>query len=212
MTPPKIPPENTRDAILEAAVKQFGEKGFEGVSVRDICEKINVNVSAIKYHFGGKIELYRECFKNFGQSKLDMASRLLCKASSLEELKFRLTIFSNDFIADGISDIQKTKMICREIEASNPMIDDIFEETFLKFYQTLVDMFSDAQKKKILAKNLDANLITSFMFHSITMGIRNDHINEKFFKKTLKDNKYRELFVNQLIEILFDGIKNKENL
>ncbi len=53
----------TRDRILEAAGEQFAERGFRGATVRTICEKAGVNISAIKYYFGGKEELYSEVLR-----------------------------------------------------------------------------------------------------------------------------------------------------
>jgi AcrR family transcriptional regulator len=57
------PDSGTRDRILEAAGELFAEGGFRGATVRMICERAKVNVSAIKYHFGGKEELYSEVLK-----------------------------------------------------------------------------------------------------------------------------------------------------
>ncbi len=54
---------STRGRILEAAGEQFAERGFRGATVRVICEQAGVNVSAIKYHFGGKEELYSEVLR-----------------------------------------------------------------------------------------------------------------------------------------------------
>ena len=57
------PAENTRGAIIKAAVHLFAEKGFEGASVRDIIAKARVNQAAINYHFKGKDGLYLEVLK-----------------------------------------------------------------------------------------------------------------------------------------------------
>ena len=40
--------------LLEAAERLFCEKGFEGVSVRDITGEAGANVAAINYHFGSR--------------------------------------------------------------------------------------------------------------------------------------------------------------
>jgi len=45
------PAENTRGAIIKAALRLFAEKGFQGTSVRDIVVKARVNQAAINYHF-----------------------------------------------------------------------------------------------------------------------------------------------------------------
>jgi AcrR family transcriptional regulator len=57
------PTENTRDAIVKAAVRLFAEKGFQGTSVRDIIVKARVNQAAINYHFKSKDGLYLEVLK-----------------------------------------------------------------------------------------------------------------------------------------------------
>lgn len=51
--------ENSKQRILESAVKLFAQKGFEGASVREICQRANVNICMISYYWGGKKELYQ---------------------------------------------------------------------------------------------------------------------------------------------------------
>ncbi|MDH4557416.1 TetR/AcrR family transcriptional regulator [Pseudomonas sp. BN417] len=52
--------EQTRTEILQAALDLFSTRGFAAVSVRDIAERVGVNHAMIRYHFGGKEELWRE--------------------------------------------------------------------------------------------------------------------------------------------------------
>ncbi len=49
---------NTRDRLLQAALKAFGHNDFNAVSTREIVEIAGANISAISYHFGGKQGLY----------------------------------------------------------------------------------------------------------------------------------------------------------
>lgn len=203
-------PDTTKELILEAARKNFCERGFEGASVRDICVQAGANVSAIKYHFGGKEGLYRECFKVYGETRLDSASKILTDVSSLDELKLRMRLFAEDFIKEGLENITTTKMICREIETENPLIEDIFTGTFLKVYTTMVSMFQNAQKKNLIRKDLEPMILTSLFFHSITTSLRVDHVGEKYFNKTLRNPEYSEQFINNMISIFFDGIKSQE--
>ena len=50
----------TRTRVLKAAARLFAERGFNHVSVRDICEEAGSNVASVNYHFGDKLGLYRE--------------------------------------------------------------------------------------------------------------------------------------------------------
>ena len=51
----------TREAILEAALRGFGEKGFEATGIREIAAAAGCNVASISYHFGGKEGLRAAC-------------------------------------------------------------------------------------------------------------------------------------------------------
>lgn len=53
--------EQTRAALIRAALRLFGQKGFEGTSTRDIAAAANANIGSIAYHFGGKEGLRLAC-------------------------------------------------------------------------------------------------------------------------------------------------------
>lgn len=53
--------EQTRQRLLDAAEELFADKGLEGSTVREICERAGArNVAAVNYHFGSKEKLYAE--------------------------------------------------------------------------------------------------------------------------------------------------------
>src|SRR5512136_845000 len=47
-----------RTAMIAVAAPLFAEKGFNGVSVRELAASAGVNLSMISYYFGGKEGLY----------------------------------------------------------------------------------------------------------------------------------------------------------
>ncbi len=49
----------TRNRILDAALREFSEKGFAGASVRTISATAGVNHGLIKYHFENKDKLWK---------------------------------------------------------------------------------------------------------------------------------------------------------
>lgn len=52
--------DNARTRILAAAGPVFADRGYEEATVREICEKAEVNLAAVNYYFGGKERLYAE--------------------------------------------------------------------------------------------------------------------------------------------------------
>lgn len=51
------------DEIVLAATRLFAERGYDGVSVRDICAELSVNCSIVSYYFEGKKGLYLEVLR-----------------------------------------------------------------------------------------------------------------------------------------------------
>ncbi len=51
-------PDQTRRAILDAAIAEFSEKGFSGGRVDDIAARTATTKRMIYYYFGGKEQLY----------------------------------------------------------------------------------------------------------------------------------------------------------
>jgi AcrR family transcriptional regulator len=57
--------DDTRDRLLQAAGELFAEKGFEGTTVREICQRAGVaNIAAVNYYFRDKERLYIEAVKS----------------------------------------------------------------------------------------------------------------------------------------------------
>lgn len=56
-TPPHLHRADTRDRILDAAERLFGEHGYELTSLRAITAEAEVNLAAVNYHFGSKERL-----------------------------------------------------------------------------------------------------------------------------------------------------------
>jgi TetR/AcrR family transcriptional regulator, regulator of cefoperazone and chloramphenicol sensitivity len=68
--------EETRERIITAALRVFGEHGFDQASTRLIAAAAAVNPPALQYYFGGKEGLHRAC----AQFIIDRAAGILSPA------------------------------------------------------------------------------------------------------------------------------------
>ena len=57
-------PDDAQARILDAAGPIFADKGFEGATVREICQSAGVNIAAVNYYFRDKERLYIEAVKS----------------------------------------------------------------------------------------------------------------------------------------------------
>ncbi|MFB9329262.1 TetR family transcriptional regulator [Paenibacillus aurantiacus] len=74
---PQQPGAEVKAKILAAAKALFAERGYEGTSVRDICERANVALALVSYHFGGKEGVFFAIFEPlqrlFGELRFDLS-------------------------------------------------------------------------------------------------------------------------------------------
>ena len=55
--------QHTKERILESAEALFAEKGYHGVSIREITTAAKCNMASVHYHFNNKLNLYLEVFR-----------------------------------------------------------------------------------------------------------------------------------------------------
>src|SRR6266700_1694971 len=83
--PPAGPDEEdgTRDRILKTAERLFAERGFNGVSVRELAAAANVNIASIGYHFRNKEGLLAEVYRRHCEPMIEERLRGLKAAARL---------------------------------------------------------------------------------------------------------------------------------
>lgn len=84
---------NTQLKLIEIATTLFAMKGFAGVSIREITDSAQINVSAISYHFSGKEGLYQAVLEE-QFAPLRQVLQLVSNNHSLSPIE-RLTLYAN---------------------------------------------------------------------------------------------------------------------
>ena len=64
---------NTKEEILETALKLFAQNGYEATSVSDIAEKIGISKGALYKHYHNKRDIFESILKRMEQTDADKA-------------------------------------------------------------------------------------------------------------------------------------------
>lgn len=88
--------EVTKSKLLEAAISEFAERGFEAVTTRDIEVAADVQRGLLNYHFGDKEQLWKDAvdklfldYRSFRLARAEVAKDL----PAHERLAFRIRAF-----------------------------------------------------------------------------------------------------------------------
>jgi len=79
--------EETRARIVAAALRMFGERGFEAASTRDIATMAGVNAPALQYYFDNKEGVYLACVEYIVASVWDFMAEVAADAEQALEAK-----------------------------------------------------------------------------------------------------------------------------
>lgn len=101
--------DSTKAQIMRAAIAQFTRLGFEGTSMREIANAAEVNIGLIRYHFGSKVDLYRDTLAYVSDQYNSVCLRALQQAQlsgEVEELVYSwlaapITHWEDSTVASG---------------------------------------------------------------------------------------------------------------
>ena len=90
--------QETRDALMAAAIEEFTEKGFDGASTRSICARAGVNNALMNRYYGTKENLYRLVAKRlFGDLGAPL-TKLADNVRNEKEWKAAIREWVDDFL------------------------------------------------------------------------------------------------------------------
>jgi len=123
------PDLETRARVLEAAERLFAQRGFKRVTVREICRAAGANVSAVNYHFGDKLGLYREVLR--GAVEAMRATNEEAREAGRgqppeEELRRYIAVFLHRILRPGSGSIHQ--IITREMNDPTPALDTLVDQ------------------------------------------------------------------------------------
>jgi len=136
--------DDTRARILNAAGLIFADRGFQAATVRDICQKADVNLASVNYHFGDKQQLYIQAVRNAHQLLAGQVPMPDWPADATAESKLQ------DFIRTLITRMigsqtapWQTRLMMREILSPTSACKEMVEDYFRPHFELLLRILSE---------------------------------------------------------------------
>jgi AcrR family transcriptional regulator len=151
--------EDTRQRLIEAALKIFGESGFEGATTRMLADAAGANLAAIPYHFGSKEGLYRavaefiaescgrEILPTIGKIELALAGKKLSRADATILLHELLERFSQIVIGSEFAD-RFASFVMREQLQPGAGFEILYEGMMRRLMQSCVALLATASGRR----------------------------------------------------------------
>jgi AcrR family transcriptional regulator len=185
--------DTTRERIVEAAGEIFAERGFDGTTVRDICQAASANVAAVNYYFGDKQRLYVEAVVRAHRWRLERAS--LPKWSAQTSAEVKLTDFITTFmrrVRTGPDDTWHTRLMMREMMQPHDACAELVRETIRPQYEVLLAILREMMPEDTSPRTLE---LTAF---SVVGQCLFYHFADPVIRNLIDADEYDELDAEKL--------------
>lgn len=132
---------NTKEIILFEALKLFSDKGYDGVTVRDIAAKVGIKQSSLYKHYASKQEIFDTLVDTMQARSRDASASFQLPKGELQEMAKQYATVGNEVLKKISSEIflyylkdpyasQFRKMLSIE-KYKNQEIDRIYREVYI---------------------------------------------------------------------------------
>jgi len=145
------PADQTRAALIRAALRLFGRQGFDGTSTREIAALANANIGSIAYHFGGKEGLRAACANYIVETIGSVAGAAMAEpaddAHGPEAARARLNTVLEamvGFIVARPEAGEFVQFVLRELSQPSEALDIIYAGVFEPVHKRLCRIWAEA--------------------------------------------------------------------
>lgn len=136
--------DDVRTRLLQAAGPVFADKGYQGATVREICQAAQVNGASINYYFGDKATLYAETVRRAQQTRAQQHPLPDWPPGTPAEQRLR------DFITVMVrrvleleSSSWSVRLMMREVLEPTGICRDIVEQYLGPLFQALIEILRE---------------------------------------------------------------------
>jgi TetR/AcrR family transcriptional repressor of nem operon len=185
--------EFNEEAAIQKAMEIFWKKGYNGTSLRDLTEAMQINSSSLYNTIGDKQELFVRCVQHYTDlRKQDWKKRLTSKKSPFSILV--------DYIHEAVSVIINGEDSCMavksafEVATNDQRVKDILIADNQQAYQFLHNLIKNAMEQGEIRSEEDPSLLADY-FNSTWTGWYESYI---LHRDPIKIKRMAEYFIKQL--------------
>ncbi|RWA60709.1 DUF1956 domain-containing protein [Mesorhizobium sp.] len=162
------PADQTRAALVHAALKLFGRQGFDGTSTREIAAEAKANIGSIAYHFGGKEGLRAAAADFIVETIQGIAGQALgapqaAAASNPEAARAQLFAALERMVGFVVASPQAgeiVQFVLRELSHPTAALDRIYAGVFEPTHRRLCQIWEQATGEPAESENTKLTVFT----------------------------------------------------
>jgi AcrR family transcriptional regulator len=187
--------EDVKSRLIETAGEAFGQRGYEAVGIREICQRAGANVAAVNYHFGDKHGLYVACLRHAQSCRVEELATPEWPADFTPADKLRAFIRGMlESKLDSSRPLWHLELMLREMSRPTDACREIVEDYIRPMAQSLGAIMRE------LMPGSDWSKQTWMIGFSIIAQVLFYHINQPVIRLLMGEEDYKSLTLDELAD------------
>lgn len=190
---------DTRERLIASGAILFAEKGFDGVSVREICAHAKTTMNMIHYFFSSKQGLLSAIMERFSVAIFEVPLRILAKPfRDRDEFEDRLLMFVEETLEALLAN--RFLLAISYSQGGNLAALAEHQRQFIVFLK-------QGKRKSFIRNVVDIEMISGLLLDRL--------VNQVYFSSKIKafsgfdivsDMAYRERWIRANLDVFFNGV------
>lgn len=158
---------NTKEKIMDVALRMFSIRGFEAVSIRDICGEAGIKESTIYYHFKNKQDILDSLVSKFENYISSLLGKIDIPSNTLNESENGESQLMDKYLMDSYLFDPFCNLMIRLM-----MIEQFHNEEMRQLYERI--MFTQPYE-------IQKNMLHQFVLGGVLSTDEEEQIAQEFF-------------------------------
>ena len=191
--------DSSKQRLLTSGAALISEKGYAGVSVREICKHAETSINMIHHFFGSKEGLLVAIIESYGENVFLLPMKLLeFEPQTKVDFVSRIALVFETTLDAFIANREILMITIREQKSP---------KLLLEYMQALKQFIDNAKEQGFTRENLDTEMLTGFMLDRLINQVQfAPWIRDKFVTDVLHDKAYLKRWSQSNIDIFLHGI------
>ncbi|MDZ7676711.1 MAG: TetR/AcrR family transcriptional regulator [Acidimicrobiales bacterium] len=205
--PPGADADKTKAALLDAALRAFAERGFEGASIREITGAVGVGHNLVRHYFGSKEDLWRAAVRH----GLEPAAARIVEMFDVREARpLRPTLRSGLelLMAEATANPDAFRLFLAEALRGGPRFDQIYEDVLEPISRAI---FEYAVVTREIPESIDLRVLGVFVFGAAFSPFTFEGFASRLGFAPPRTGEPLDTQVEQLIDMIVAGMTRMED-
>lgn len=205
--PPGADADKTKAALLDAALRAFSERGFEGASIREITGAVGVGHNLVRHYFGSKEDLWRAAISH----GLEPAARNMVEmfdVGSADPLRPTLRAGLELLMVEAAANPDAFRLFLAEALRGGPRFDQLYDDILEPISQAILRYASVTDE---IPPSIDLRVLGIFVFGAAFSPFTFEGLASRIGFAPPQAGEVLDAQVDQLIEMIVAGMTRVES-